>query len=175
MPLPTLILDIFRSHFVNAQANYYSAPQQLDAKQVIIGHSHFVIEKLESMSQTTPLDNTKFAFFQGVNTPVDGNSNLNVQVTEGLPAGVYRMASINAAANHQPVLVAIAQHGSLDDMVYFTVSANGAAASNATATTAAAAASGTAAAGGAKGNANNGNGNANAKGKNGRGRFAREH
>ena len=94
---------------MNAQANYYSAPQQLDAEQVIIGHSHFVIEALQSMTQTTPLDNTKFAFFQGVNTPVDSKSQLNVNVTAGLPAGVYRLGSINAAANHQPVLVAVAE------------------------------------------------------------------
>ena len=124
---------------MNAQANYYSAPQQLDAEQVIIGHSHFVIEALQSMTQTTPLDNTKFAFFQGVNTPVDSKSQLNVNVTAGLPAGVYRLGSINAAANHQPALVAQAQHGLLDDVVYFTVTDNGAAANKAAAATAAAA------------------------------------
>ena len=87
------------------------------------------------MTQTTPLDNTKFAFFQGVNTAADAQGNLNVDVTAGLPAGVYRLGSINAAANHQPVLVAEAQHGLLDDVVYFTVGGaggnNGAAASGA--------------------------------------------
>lgn len=161
-------------NFVNAQSNYYSAPQTVNAQGNIIGHTHVVIEKLTALDQTTPNDPNVFAFFKGINT-AQVNGVVTADVADGLDAGVYRMASINAAANHQPVLVAIAQHGSLDDMVYFTVSANGAAASNATATTAAAAASGTAAAGGAKGNANNGNGNANAKGKNGRGRFAREH
>ena len=104
---------------MNAQANYYSAPQQLDAEQVIIGHSHFVIEALQSMTQTTPLDNTKFAFFQGVNSAaVDGK--LNVTVSGGLPKGAYRLASINSAMNHQPVLVAEAQRGAVDDMIYFT-------------------------------------------------------
>lgn len=29
------------------------------------------------------------------------------------------MSSINSASNHQPALVAVAQHGSLDDAVYF--------------------------------------------------------
>ena len=29
------------------------------------------------------------------------------------------MSSINSAANHQPVLLGVAQHGSLDDAVYF--------------------------------------------------------
>ena len=46
---------------------------------------------------------------------------LSGNVADGLPAGFYRMASYNTAANSQPALVAIAQHGSLDDMVYFTV------------------------------------------------------
>lgn len=32
------------------------------------------------------------------------------------------MSSINSASNHQPVLIGVAQHGSLDDAVYFTVS-----------------------------------------------------
>lgn len=55
---------------------------------------------------------------------------MTADVTGGLPAGVYRMGSINSAANHQPVIVAVAQHGALDDMVYFTVSDNGAAAAS---------------------------------------------
>lgn len=53
--LEQLDLDFSRSNFVNAQANYYSAPQQLNPQNIIMGHSHFVIEQLESMSQTTPL------------------------------------------------------------------------------------------------------------------------
>lgn len=115
------IKNLETGNFVNAKSNYYAAPQQVNAQGNIIGHSHFVVEQLQSFTQTTPLDNTKFAFFQGVNTPADGNGNLNVQVAKGLPAGFYRVASINAAANHQPALVAVAQHGSLDDMVYFSV------------------------------------------------------
>ena len=43
---------------------------------------------------------------------------LTADVTAGLPAGAYRLCSINTAANHQPAIVPIAQHGSLDDCVY---------------------------------------------------------
>ena len=107
-------------NFVNAQTNYYSAPQQVNDAGDIIGHSHVVIEQLDSLNQTTPNDPNKFAFFKGINGAAV-NGIISADVTAGLPAGVYRMASINAAANHQPVLVAVAQHGSLDDMVYFTV------------------------------------------------------
>ncbi|KZT06246.1 uncharacterized protein LAESUDRAFT_812852 [Laetiporus sulphureus 93-53] len=108
-------------HFVNPDTNFFAAPQTVNTTTGdILGHSHVVIEQLTALNQTTPTDPGTFAFFKGLNS-VAVNGQLTVEVTGGLPAGVYRMASINAAANHQPVLVAVAQHGSLDDMVYFTV------------------------------------------------------
>ena len=58
----------------------------------------------------------------GVNTPADDQGNVSVNVTGGLPAGVYKLSSINTSANHVPVLVAIAQHGSMDDQIYVGVS-----------------------------------------------------
>jgi hypothetical protein len=103
--------------FVNAQANYFSAPAQTNSNGVLIGHSHVVVEQLSALDQTTPTDPTKFAFFKGLNAAAVGGA-LTADVTAGLPAGVYRLASINTAANHQPALVAVAQHGSLDDAVY---------------------------------------------------------
>jgi len=115
-------------NFVNPDTNFFAAPQTVDSSGDITGHSHVVIETLTALDQTTVTDPTKFAFFKGLNDPAQ-NGVLSVAVAGGLPAGAYRLASINSAANHQPVLVAIAQHGSLDDMVYFTVSDSGAAAS----------------------------------------------
>lgn len=117
-------------NFVNAQQNYFAAPQQLNSKGQIIGHSHVVIEKIDSLTQTTPTDPKKFAFFLGLNTAAV-NGVLTADVTKGLPAGTYRLGSINTAANHQPCLVPVAQHGMLDDAVYFTVSDNGKAAAGA--------------------------------------------
>jgi len=110
--------------FTNAEASYFAAPQQLNQQGQIQGHSHIVIEALSAIDQTTPTDPTKFAFFQGLNTAAK-NGILTANVTNGLPAGVYKMSSINTAANHQPALVPIAQHGSLDDAIYFTVTGNG--------------------------------------------------
>ncbi|KAI0033720.1 hypothetical protein K488DRAFT_84671 [Vararia minispora EC-137] len=115
------IKNLATGNFVNAQSNYYSAPQRTNGQGNIIGHTHFVIEELQSLKQTEPLNNSQFAFFQGVNGKADSQGQLKVTVNQGLPKGFYRLASINAAENHQPVLVAVAQHGSLDDMVYFTV------------------------------------------------------
>jgi hypothetical protein len=113
--------------FVNAQENYFSAPQQLNGQGQIIGHSHVVVEQLTALDQTTPTDPRKFAFFKGLNAAAVGGV-LTADVTAGLPAGFYKLSSINTAANHQPAIVPIAQHGSLDDAVYFTVSASGKAA-----------------------------------------------
>ncbi|KAF5377155.1 hypothetical protein D9615_006378 [Tricholomella constricta] len=110
--------------FVNAADNYFAAPQQLNAQGQIIGHSHVVVETLTALDQTTPLDPAKFAYFKGLNAAAAGGI-LTADVTKGLPAGVYKLSSINSAANHQPVLVPVAQHGSLDDVVYFTLTDDG--------------------------------------------------
>jgi hypothetical protein len=104
-------------HFTNAQQTYFAAPQQLNGQGQIQGHSHVVIEQLDSLTQTTPTDPTKFAFFKGLNDPAN-NGILTTEVANGLPEGTYKISTINSAANHQPVLVPIAQHGSLDDVVY---------------------------------------------------------
>ncbi|KAJ3576268.1 hypothetical protein NP233_g514 [Leucocoprinus birnbaumii] len=115
------IKNLETGNFVNANENYFSAPQQLNAQGIIQGHSHVVVEQLTSLNQTTPTDPTVFAFFKGLNGKADANGILTADVTKGLPAGAYKLSSINSAANHQPVLAPIAQHGSLDDAVYFTV------------------------------------------------------
>jgi len=112
---------------VNAKQNYFSAPQQLNGAGIIQGHSHVVVEKLDSLKQTRPTDPTKFAFFKGLNGKADGAGVLTADVASGLPAGVYKVSSINTAANHQPCLGPVAQHGSFDDVVYFTVTDSGAA------------------------------------------------
>jgi hypothetical protein len=79
-----------------------------------------VIEKINGIDDTEPADPTKFAFFKGLNLPLDGDSTVSASLASGLPAGTYRMFSINTAANHQPALASVAQHGSMDDGVYFT-------------------------------------------------------
>lgn len=68
-----------------------------------------------------------------------------------------QISSINSAANHQPVLVAVAQHGAIDDHVYFTVGKAGGDAANAAATAAA----------GNTGDDNNGGNGGNAAGATG--------
>jgi hypothetical protein len=112
-------LDV--GNFVNANTNYFSAPQHLNAAGNVIGHTHVVAQKLKAIDDTTPIDPNVFDFFKGVNGEAGADGLLTADVTKGLPAGVYRLSSINAAENHQPVLVAVNQHGLIDDTVYFTV------------------------------------------------------
>jgi len=139
------INNIVTGNFVNADESYFAAPQQLQGG-IIVGHSHFVIEQMTSLGQTTPTNPQVFAFFKGVNTAAVGGV-LSVDVTAGIPDGAYRLCSINTSANHQPVIVPVAQHGALDDCVYFT--ASGDAAANSTAQAAAASDSANPAAGAA--------------------------
>jgi hypothetical protein len=86
--------------FTNAEAAYFSAPQQLNKQGVITGHSHVVVEQIGSLQSTTLNNPNKFAFFKGLNGQAV-NGLLTADVTGGLPAGVYRLSSINSAANHQ--------------------------------------------------------------------------
>lgn len=120
----TVVRQFTSGNFVNANANYFSAPQTVDGNGFIVGHSHITVQKLDSLGQTTAQDPTVFAFFKGLNDKAQ-NGVLSADVTAGLPAGVYKASTIMSAANHQPCLVAVAQHGSLDDAIYFFVTDDG--------------------------------------------------
>ncbi|KPV73464.1 uncharacterized protein RHOBADRAFT_45427 [Rhodotorula graminis WP1] len=139
------INNLQTGNFVNAQQNYFSAPQRptarasssaslfhskacvsavdvsLTAPSLRAGHSHVVVEQIDSLTSTAVTDPTKFAFFKGLNDPAV-NGVLSAAVKGGLPEGVYKFHPINSASNHQPALVGVAQHGSLDDAVYFVAS-----------------------------------------------------
>lgn len=111
------IKNIDTGFFVNAQANYFAAPQQLNKGGQVKGHSHVVVEKLESLDQTKPTNPKTFNFFKGLNNAAT-NGKLTAAVDKGLEPGFYRLSSINTSSNHQPVIVPVAQHGSLDDVIY---------------------------------------------------------
>lgn len=111
--------------FTNADATYYSAPQQLQDGKVV-GHTHITVQDLgDSLNPTTALDPTIFAFFKGINDAGNGQGLLSATVTGGLPAGNYRVCTMTSAANHQPVLMPVAQRGTPDDCTKFIVSGNG--------------------------------------------------
>ena len=111
------ISNLETGHFTNPASTFHMAPQQLNAAGLIKGHSHVVVEKISSLASTSLTDPTTFVFFKGIND-AGNNGVLSTPVTGGLPAGTYRLSTIVASANHQPALVAVAQRGSLDDVVY---------------------------------------------------------
>lgn len=113
------VKNLITGNFVNAQTNYFAAPQQLEGG-IIKGHTHVVIEKLAALDSKEALDSSKFQFFKGVNggavngvVSADGTSNVILTyfvalirglVAVGVPAGFYRLCSINTSANHAPVI-----------------------------------------------------------------------
>lgn len=117
------VRNLVTGEFTNAANTYYAAPQQL-VNGVIKGHSHVTVQKLTSLDSPEPLNPKIFDFFKGLNAAAKGGI-LTADVTKGLPAGVYRIASINSAGNHQEALGPVAQRGSFNDMIYITVTEGG--------------------------------------------------
>ncbi|KAK4163984.1 hypothetical protein QBC43DRAFT_211850 [Cladorrhinum sp. PSN259] len=112
-------------YLVNPSANYYSAPQDLDSSTgEIKGHCHVTIQSLLGNGEM-PLDARDFVFFKGVDDAGvekgNGVKELWAEVTGGLPEGRYRVCSLAAAANHQPVVMPVAQRGAQDDCIRFAV------------------------------------------------------
>jgi len=60
------ISNLDSGNFVNAQQNYYSAPQQLNGRGQIKGHSHVVIEKLDSLVQNGTHRSKRLCVLQGL-------------------------------------------------------------------------------------------------------------
>lgn len=126
--------NLAAGQFTNPDTTYYSAPQQLNKNGNILGHTHITIQVRpwshtlqcwrqdlgDSFNPTQPLDATNFAFFLGVNNPEKGGR-LSVTVSGGLPAGLYRICTLASAANHQTVLMPVAQRGAQDDCTKFSV------------------------------------------------------
>ncbi|KAK3986971.1 hypothetical protein QBC44DRAFT_310814 [Cladorrhinum sp. PSN332] len=114
-------------YLVNPSTNYYSAPQDLDEHTgEIRGHCHVTIQSLGDGKEV--LDPRDFVFFKGVDDAGaekgnDGVRELRAEIKGGLPHGGYRVCSMAAAGNHQPVVMPVAQRGAQDDCVRFVVGA----------------------------------------------------
>ncbi|KAF5351592.1 hypothetical protein D9758_007264 [Tetrapyrgos nigripes] len=106
----------------NPDKTYLSAPQQINTSGQVLGHVHLVIDEISSLTQDVPTNPRQFAFYAELGEQAqDGLLEKNVT----LPDGVYRLSATSVAANHQPVLATVLQHGSSNDMVYFTVGNGG--------------------------------------------------
>lgn len=103
------IANLQAGSFTNAQATYYLNPQTLNNAGQVIGHLHFTVQAMTSLTQAKALDASTFAFFKGVDDAGDGKGDLSAIVTGGLPAGVYRVCTMSSSSTHQPVLMPVAQ------------------------------------------------------------------
>ncbi|CAK7226317.1 hypothetical protein SEUCBS140593_006200 [Sporothrix eucalyptigena] len=112
---------------VNPLTNYYTAPQDLDENGDVKGHCHITIQVLPRAGSSSHEgrgmvpDAAMFVFFKGVDDPVSADGQLQATVSGGLPAGAYRVCTMIAAQNHQPVAMPVAQRGAQDDCVRFHV------------------------------------------------------
>jgi len=106
--------------FTNAATTYFAAPQQLNNAGQIIGHNHITVQAIKSLTDTSISNPQEFAFFKGLNAPAQ-NGVLTADVTGGLAPGFYKCCSITTSANHVPVSGPVAQHGSFDDCIRFSV------------------------------------------------------
>ena len=96
--------NLAAGHFSNPQGTYFAAPQQLENGR-ILGHVHVTVQSLgDSLAAQRAPDPTTFAYFKGINDVGDGKGRLKATVTGGLPPGAYRVCTMVAATNHQPVL-----------------------------------------------------------------------
>ena len=103
------VKDLQAGVFVNPTTQYYTAPQDVNGQGQIIGHVHVTIQDIGDLNTPNIPDPSTFAFFKGIDDAGDGNGNLQTTVEGGLPAGVYRVCTLTAAANHQPVIMPVAQ------------------------------------------------------------------
>lgn len=117
--------NLVAGEFTNPDNTYYSAPQFLQGGK-IVGHCHITCQDLgNTLNPAQPPNPSVFAFFKGINDAGNGNGALSATVEGGLPAGNYRVCTINSGANHQPVVMPVAQRGQQDDCTKFTVAAGG--------------------------------------------------
>ncbi|KAJ7264865.1 hypothetical protein B0H12DRAFT_1011763, partial [Mycena haematopus] len=119
MTIGLAVTNLATGNFANDDTNYLAAPQQLDSSGQIQGHPFIVIEQVPS--GPTVSNPALFTFFKGMTGVADSTGVLTTAVSNGLPVGSYRLSSIIAATNGQPVLMPVLQHGAVDDAIYVRV------------------------------------------------------
>ncbi|CEL02896.1 hypothetical protein ASPCAL04059 [Aspergillus calidoustus] len=113
----------------NPNSTLYAAPQAIhDGK--VIGHVHVTIQQLFGFTEgmvegqeahIAPPDPTRVAFFKTIFGKGGGEGGFSVQVRGGLPVGYYRVCTMVAASNHQPVIMPVVLRGAQDDCQRFRV------------------------------------------------------
>jgi transcription initiation factor TFIID subunit 15 len=120
------VWNLGTGQFTNPANTYFTSPQQLDDQGLVRGHVHVTIQDMGgSFTPSSPLEAKNFVMFKGVNNVGAADGSLSAVVKEGLPKGYYRVCTMTAASNHQPVIMPVAQRGSQDDCTKFSVGLTG--------------------------------------------------
>jgi transcription initiation factor TFIID subunit 15 len=116
------VQNLAPGHFTAPLKTYFTAPQSLSPEGLVAGHVHVTVQDMgSSLTPMKPLDASKFVFFKGINDNGNGQGEFQTTITGGLPKGFYRVCTMNAAMNHQPVLMPVGQRGAQDDCQKFVV------------------------------------------------------
>ncbi|OAV99628.1 hypothetical protein PTTG_25231 [Puccinia triticina 1-1 BBBD Race 1] len=114
------VRNIVLGVFTNPKNTYLQGPVQLDPEtKSVLGHTHVVIQPINSLDSTDVPDPTVLVFFKGVDGPAK-KEEVIVDVKDGLEPGFYRISTITTAANHQPISSPVARRSIYDDIIYVT-------------------------------------------------------
>jgi len=112
-------INLHTGNFDNATSQYLLFSQQLDNNGLILGHIFVTIQQLDSIGTDSSLNAEVFAFFKGLNIAAGANGILTQDVSDGLPAGSYRLCTMASSFALQPVVMPVAQRGAQDDCIRF--------------------------------------------------------
>ncbi|KNZ56544.1 hypothetical protein VP01_237g11 [Puccinia sorghi] len=119
------VRNIILGVFTNPKNTYLQAPVQLDPDtKSVLGHTHVVVQPIDSLDSTKIPDPTLFIHFKGVDAGAK-DEKVSVTFDDGVPEGTYRISTITTAANHQPISSPIAQRSIFDDIIYITATKDG--------------------------------------------------
>ncbi|OAX82223.1 hypothetical protein ACJ72_03430 [Emergomyces africanus] len=119
------VRNIEMGFYTNSNVTYLSAPQSLNSEGFVQGHTHLTVQFMGSKTTgIQALDASNPIWFHSVNSPHPEHKTGGFSATldEGLARpGFYRVCTLTAAANHQPVVMPIPKRGAQDDCTKFKV------------------------------------------------------
>ncbi|EEQ84501.2 uncharacterized protein BDCG_01306 [Blastomyces dermatitidis ER-3] len=117
------VRNIEMGFYTNSNVTYLSAPQALNNEGLVQGHTHLTVEFMGPTAiSIKALDANNPTWFKSVNSPNNKGNSFTARLDAGLgKAGFYRVCTLTAAANHQPVIMPVPKRGAQDDCTKFKV------------------------------------------------------
>ncbi|KLJ11465.1 hypothetical protein EMPG_13344 [Blastomyces silverae] len=117
------VRNIEMGFYTNSNVTYISAPQSLNSEGLVQGHTHLTVEFMgPTATSIEALDASNPTWFKSVNSPNNKGNRFTARLDKGLgKVGFYRVCTLTAAANHQPVIMPVPKRGAQDDCTKFKV------------------------------------------------------